>query len=192
MKDNRNIWDRDKYLRAWHFASIHHTGQNYGGHNQDQYVDYLTHIGMVSMEVIWALQNSKDEYNANLAVQCAILHDTIEDTEINYQDLLNEFGKEVAAGVLALTKNKEVGTKELQMQDSLNRIKLQGPEIWMVKMADRISNLDGAPFYWDKQKIIKYRNEAQIIYDSLSKANNILAFRLKNRIDDYFERNNSK
>jgi (p)ppGpp synthase/HD superfamily hydrolase len=187
MKENKNIWDIEKYLKAWNFASIHHSGQKYGGKKQEQYIDYLTHIGMVFMEIIWALQNSEDEYNANLAIQCAILHDTIEDTKITYNDLLDEFGKEVADGVMALTKNKDLGAKELQMEDSLKRIKLQPPEIWMVKLADRISNLDGAPFYWDSQKIINYRDEAQIIYNSLSQANKSLALRLKKRITDYIK-----
>jgi (p)ppGpp synthase/HD superfamily hydrolase len=185
----KNKWDREKYLKAWNFASIHHSGQKYGGHIQDLQIDYLTHIGMVSMEIIWALQNSNEPYNADLAVQCAILHDTIEDTKITYSEILEEFGKEVADGVSALSKNSELGSKELQMKDSLSRIKLQPHEIWMVKMADRISNLNKAPFYWDNEKMLKYRFEAIMIYDTLSGANQILAMRLKEKINEYYDLN---
>jgi (p)ppGpp synthase/HD superfamily hydrolase len=182
-------WDREKYLKAWNFASIHHSGQKYGGSKQDLYIDYLTHIGMVGMELIWALQNSNEEYDADLAIQCGLLHDIIEDTGIGYSEIKSEFGKEVAEGVLALSKNVELKTKEMQMKDSLNRIKLQPREIWMVKMADRISNLQLAPFYWNNEKILKYRYEAQLIYDSLSGANSILAQRLKMKINEYYELN---
>jgi (p)ppGpp synthase/HD superfamily hydrolase len=192
MKINKTSWDREIFLKAWNFASINHSGQRYGGKNPNQYMDYLTHIGMVSMEIIWALQNSGDKLNANLAIQCAILHDTIEDTGVKYQDLADEFGVHVADGVLALTKNKNIDSKALQMTDSLERIKLQPREVWMVKMADRISNLDGAPFYWDNDKIISYRDEAQIIYNELSRANDILSERLKKRINGYLELNQRK
>ncbi len=189
MKIDKNYWDRDIYLNAWNFASINHSGQKYGGKEQNQYIDYLTHIGMVCMEVIWALHNTDETLNANLAIQCAILHDTIEDTTVTFQDLVNKFGKDVAEGVLALTKNKELGSKNQQMDDSLNRIKQQPREVWMVKMADRISNLDGVPFYWDNQKIISYRDEARKIYDALYDANEILASRLKDKIERYLELN---
>jgi (p)ppGpp synthase/HD superfamily hydrolase len=185
MRNTENCWDREKYLKAWNFASIHHSGQKYGGHEQDQYIDYLTHIGMVAMEIIWALQNSEKTYDADLAIQCAILHDIIEDTGVGFESLSVEFGEKVANGVLALTKDKHLETKDLQMADSLKRIKMQDPEIWMVKMADRISNLFGAPFYWDAEKTEKYKLEAQSIYNSLSEANPVLAKRLKLKIDEY-------
>ena len=189
MNQTKNSWEREKYLKAWNFASIHHTGQKYGGIQQDSYIDYLTHIGMVCMEVIYALQNSDQQYNADLAIQCAILHDIIEDTPVEYSEVLAEFGKDVADGVLALSKDKNLETKELQMQDSLNRIKKQPYEIWMVKMADRISNLYAAAFYWTNDKILSYKKEAEIILDHLSEANSLLSERLKQKIDTYVEAN---
>jgi len=91
----------------------------------------------------------------------------------------------VADGVLALSKNPLLSTKSEQMEDSLLRIKLQPKEIWMVKMADRISNLYQPPFYWDKAKIINYQKEALIIYDNLSEANLELSQRLNEKIENY-------
>jgi (p)ppGpp synthase/HD superfamily hydrolase len=185
MNNSNNVWDRERYLKAWYFASIRHTGQKYGGHMQGQQIEYLTHIGKVSMEVIWALQQSAENYNADLAVQCAILHDILEDTSTKYEELAELFGISVADGVLALTKNTSLPDKTEQMKDSLDRIKLQPKEIWMVKMADRISNLYKAPFYWNKQKIASYTEEAEMIYHSLHPANNELADRLKEKIQTY-------
>lgn len=50
------------------------------------------------------------------------LHDILEDTHITVEELANEFGNEVATGVLALTK-RDVLPKEDQMSDCISRIK---------------------------------------------------------------------
>ena len=183
--DNINTWDREKYIRAWMFATKHHSGQKYGGNQEGEYVDYINHIGMVTMEVLWALQNSKQAYDADLAVQCAILHDTIEDTGVSFDDIKSDFGEQVANGVMALSKNGDLSTKAEQMSDSLGRIKQQPKEVWMVKLADRISNLDHPPFYWDDSKKQKYLNEARKIYDLLHEANGLLSQRLQEKIQTY-------
>lgn len=59
-----------------------------------------------------------------------------------------------------MTKDQTVGAdqtdkwerKKLQMQDSLRRIKSQPREVWMVKMADRITNLQPPPGHWSEEK----------------------------------------
>jgi len=185
MNAELNNWDREKYLKAWNFASIRHTGQKYGGHEEGLHLDYLTHLGMVSMEIIWAISNSTEYYDSDLAVQCAILHDSLEDTSTTYEELQSIFGKNVADGVLALTKNDKLPLKSEQMEDSLLRIKQQPKEIWMVKLADRISNLYQAPYYWDTEKTNKYLDEARIIYTQLHTANKALALRLNDKISNY-------
>jgi len=147
---------------------------------------YLNHLGLVAMEVMSAV-SSDQTLNSELAIQCAILHDTIEDTDAEYADILSEFGCDVADGVMALTKDSSLGTKAEMMTDSLNRIKGQPKEVWMVKMADRITNLQPPPHYWTNEKITAYRDEAIMIYDALRSANTILAERLKAKIDNYLE-----
>ena len=71
------------------------------------------------------------------------------------------------------------------MEDSLARIQQQPPEIWLVKMADRISNLYHPPYYWDNAKIEAYRYEAMIIYQALHPASEKLAGRLLQKIEAY-------
>ena len=180
-----NTWSRNKYLEAWYFAAQKHAGQTYGGAKEGQKIDYMAHIGAVVMEVIWVLQRSEEQHNADLIVQCAILHDTLEDTDSSYEEIKNKFGQEVAQGVLALSKDKKSGNSQEQMQDSLQRIKAQGKEICLVKMADRSSNLYKPPYYWAKNKIESYRLEAEFIYQELAQADKVMAERLKNRITDY-------
>lgn len=123
--------------------------------------------------------------NPNLAIQCALLHDTIEDTKVTFEQISSEFGQNVADGVLALTKDKTLPSKFEQMQDSLSRIKAVPFEIWMVKLGDRITNLQPPPIYWNNDKIIKYRDEAKFIFESLKDAHLILSKRLEQKIINY-------
>lgn len=81
---------------------------------------YVMHLSNVDMEVILAHQQ---EHNFNLkeALQLALLHDSLEDTDTSFEDIEHEFGKDIADGVLALTKNQNLQKQE-QMADSLHRI----------------------------------------------------------------------
>ena len=91
----------------------------------------------------------------------------------------------MADGVQALSKNTSLPTKAEQMRDSLDRIRQQPAEIWMVKMADRITNLYHPPHYWNNEKILAYRDEAQLIHDELLTADFGLAQRLQAKINAY-------
>ena len=84
----------------------------------------------------------------------------------------------MADGALALTKNKCL-EKTAQMEDSLLRIRQQMPEIRMVKLADRIINLQPPfPPHWNIEKICQYRQEAITIYKALKDASPYLSRRL--------------
>ncbi len=87
-------------------------------------------------------------------------------------------------GVLALSKDKSLPRAE-QMPDCLRRIKQQPREIWMVKMADRISNLQAPPSYWNQDKIKRYQTEAESILGALQDASPYLQVRLRHKIDEY-------
>jgi (p)ppGpp synthase/HD superfamily hydrolase len=174
-----NHWSQDAYTQAYQFAARAHRGQLYPGTE----LPYVMHLSFVSIEVIAALQAEPGRDEA-LTVQCALLHDVIEDTEITYEQIADHFGFATADGVLALSKNKSL-PKERQMCDSLQRITRQPQEVWMVKLADRISNLRSPPPYWDKQKASDYRQEALQIHNALSEASQFLSSRLMLKIERY-------
>lgn len=173
------VWSREKYIEAFAFAANAHLGMTMPGSE----LPYVTHLSFVCMEIIAAL-NFDNPADGDLAVQCALLHDTIEDAETTYADLKAAFGKDVADGVRALTKNENLEKSE-RMRDSLARIKAQPVEIWMVKLADRISNLRKPPHYWTPEKIRSYRREAVLILESLKEADSVLVPRLEQKIEDY-------
>ncbi|PHV62379.1 HD domain-containing protein [Cyanobacterium aponinum] len=176
-------WNPEIYLKAWNFASVAHQTQLMSSSN----VPYLNHIGSVAMEAMTAITYSDNIQYPDLLIQCALLHDVIEDTDISYEEIKREFSLDVADGVLALTKNKKLPSKQEQMEDSLNRITQQPPEIWMVKMCDRITNLQPPPRHWSQNKIIKYRQEAILIWEKLGTANQYLAQRLDYKITQYHQ-----
>lgn len=176
-----NAWDQDTYLKAWNYASTIHLGQTIPGSD----ISYINHLGLVSMEATAAIANNPNIENPNLLVLCALLHDSIEDTHTTFEDIENTFGLDVANGVLALSKNEELSTKKEQMDDSIRRIKQQPKEVWMVKLCDRITNLQPPPKHWDTDKILRYRDEAICIVNQLGEANEFLAARLKLKIDGY-------
>jgi (p)ppGpp synthase/HD superfamily hydrolase len=174
-----NNWSQESYIKAYKFAALAHQGQKVPGTK----IPYIQHLSFVSMETIAAL-NIETERDGNLAIQCAILHDTIEDTNTTFEQIKTEFGEAVANGVLALSKDSSL-EKSLQISDSLCRIKERSPEIWMVKLADRITNLQLPPQHWNQDKIIRYREEAIIIYEALKDASSCLASRLAGKIENY-------
>jgi (p)ppGpp synthase/HD superfamily hydrolase len=176
MKSN---WDRELYIKACRFAAEAHQGQLYPGTE----LPYLLHLNLVSMEILAALSVEPGR-DGDLAVQCALLHDSIEDTEITYAQIESVFGVRVADGVAALSKNPAL-EKSQQLIDSLNRIIQQPSEIWMVKLADRITNLQSPPAHWHRDKISRYREEAIEIHTYLQAASPFLALRLAEKIQNY-------
>ena len=174
-----STWTQEDYIQAYRFAAQAHQGQTFPGTD----LPYLMHLSFVSMEVIAALA-VEPQKNESLAIQSALLHDVIEDTNTTFEQVADSFGVAVAQGVLALSKDKSLPKGE-QMADCLHRIKEQPREIWMVKMADRISNLQAPPPYWNQEKIKRYQTEAQSILEALQDASPYLQERLRHKIDQY-------
>lgn len=183
MKQN---WSIDELQATWKLVAQLHNGQKYGGQKEGEQIEYINHIGSVVFEIL-AASEQEESMNADLAIKCAMLHDTIEDTEASFELIKDTFGKQVADGVSALTKNEQLASKRAMMLDSLSRIKKQPKEVWAVKMADRISNLYAPPFYWTNDKKIKYIEEARLIHNELKEGNQYLANRLLQKIEKYHQ-----
>jgi len=113
-------WLEDKALE---FASIKHEGQL-----DDQNRPYFfAHI----IQVYSLLKDVTDDEE----ILCAgILHDTLEDTDTTYDELIREFNKEIADLVLELTYQ---GDRETGRYFPI----LHSHKAVVVKFADRLSNL---------------------------------------------------
>jgi len=173
-------WSRETYLRAYRFAAEAHRGQVIPGTDRP----VIVHSTMVAMEIITVLSNEPG-WNGNLAIQCALLHAVLENTDIRYDQLDAHFGRDVADGVQALSHNYDIKNRKQRIIDAARRIRTQPLEVWMVELADRIVNLLPPPPPWSMEKIAEYEQESKFILRNLGKANPFLSRRLSRRIASY-------
>ena len=169
------------YQRTIKFAASKHLEKNQTipGTN----LPYVVHLSNVTMEIFVAAQNSSD-FDLGFAVQVALLHDILEDTSTTFEEISKHFGFDIAQGVLALTKDETLPKAE-RMLNSLKRIKELRTEVWAVKLADRITNLQEPPNHWDNSKKVEYKQEAINILEGLKGGNLYLEKRLGDKINEY-------
>lgn len=173
------MWNQDQFARTLDFAVKAHGDQRVPGSG----APYVVHLVKVATEVLRGFAETRD-FDVDLAVTCALLHDSLEDAGVAPETLARDFGDAVAAGVMALTKDDSL-EKSLRMADSLRRLALQPRAVQLVKLADRITNLEPPPPGWSRDKRVAYRDEARLILDALGQAHAPLAQRLAARIDAY-------
>jgi guanosine-3',5'-bis(diphosphate) 3'-pyrophosphohydrolase len=90
----------------------------------------------------------------------AVLHDTIEDTETDHDELIDEgFSPESTRIVAALTKDKSL---EESAREEVYRARLAagGPEVAVVKLADAYDNLIDASLHPEQGKLPKALRKA--------------------------------
>lgn len=170
------IKNSEIYQSALSFATEKHSGQFRKGSNQP----YVIHP-IATTDIVLKY----GEGDINLMIVCAMLHDTIEDTQTSFEEIVSLFGKTAAKGVLALSKNSNL-PKEQQLSDSLNRILQQPNEIAQIKIADRINNFADIPPTWSAEKVQSCYHDGVQIYEKLSnRCPDALTQLFKQTLDDY-------
>jgi (p)ppGpp synthase/HD superfamily hydrolase len=173
-------WSIDLYLKASRFACERHSGQKFKGTE----LPYFLHLSQVVGEVVHCL-SAEDYLDGDSAIAMAWLHDTIEDTAVEREDLVHAgFTEKVADGVVALTKNAKL-PKDERMQDSIDRIIAHSAEAALVKLADRITNLQPPPQDWSPAKVGQYAEEAEMILEKLGYASRQMGARFRQRLAQY-------
>jgi (p)ppGpp synthase/HD superfamily hydrolase len=173
------MFSQDLYKRALDFAARAHGSQQVPGSG----FPYVVHLTKVAMEATAACI-ADPSLDADLVIPCALLHDSMEDAGVTCDQLAAAFGERIASGVQALTKNSTL-PKASRMPDALARIRQQPREIWVVKLADRITNLEPAPPDWSPDKRRAYLEEARVIHSALAEASAFLARRLAEKMTSY-------
>jgi guanosine-3',5'-bis(diphosphate) 3'-pyrophosphohydrolase len=177
---------KPKYIQTLYQQTLKFAAERHGEQKiPSSDIPYVVHLSNVCMEILFAAAHTAD-FNQAFAVQLALLHDVLEDTPTTEGELTERFGVAVTDGVKALTKNEALPKNE-KMRDSLQRIKQQPKEVWAVKLADRITNLQPPPAHWTLEKIKQYHEEAKTIYEELKEGNAYLANRMKEAIESYAE-----
>ncbi len=109
-------------------------GAHEGQQRKDNGAPYLTHPLRVAQLVNEA---GFDEE----VVAAALLHDVVEDSEIDLAEIARRFGSRVAEIVSALTEDESIEDYEQRKAEHRDRVEAAGPEPVAVYTADKLSNL---------------------------------------------------
>jgi GTP pyrophosphokinase len=116
---------------------------------------------------------------------CALLHDTVEDTDITLEDVQREFGTEIAKIVDGLTKISSVmDTNTSQQAENFKKILLtltDDPRVILIKLADRLHNMRTLDFM-KKEKQLKIASETIWVYAPL--AHRMGLYNVKTELED--------
>lgn len=170
----------DSFNKALVFAANAHGCQKIDGSE----IPYIVHPVMVAWEVISMIDHFPEE-DPKLLIQAALLHDVLEDTNTTRGELREEFGEQLEEIVFLLSKRVIDEDYEIADDGYLNRLSKSPKAAQIIKMADRISNLRPPPVDWSKEKIRDYLKEAQKILHRLGSANQAMANRLNQKIEQY-------
>jgi len=116
---------------------------------------------------------------------CALLHDTVEDTDISIEDITREFGNEIARIVDGLTKiSTVVDASTTQQTENFKKILLtltDDPRVILIKLADRLHNM--RTLDWMKpEKQLKIASETVWVYAPL--AHRMGLYNIKTELED--------
>ncbi|MFZ9660262.1 MAG: RelA/SpoT family protein [Chitinophagaceae bacterium] len=116
---------------------------------------------------------------------CALLHDTVEDTDINLEDIQREFGVEIARIIDGLTKiSNVVDANSTQQAENFKKILLtltDDPRVILIKLADRLHNMRTLESM-KQEKQLKVSSETVYVYAPL--AHRMGLYSIKTELED--------
>ncbi|MBS1762126.1 MAG: bifunctional (p)ppGpp synthetase/guanosine-3',5'-bis(diphosphate) 3'-pyrophosphohydrolase [Bacteroidetes bacterium] len=116
---------------------------------------------------------------------CALLHDTVEDTDITLDDIKREFGDEIAKIVDGLTKISNVMDANISQQaENFKKILLtltDDPRVILIKLADRLHNMRTMDSM-KREKQLKISSETVYVYAPL--AHRMGLYTIKTEMED--------
>jgi GTP diphosphokinase / guanosine-3',5'-bis(diphosphate) 3'-diphosphatase len=116
---------------------------------------------------------------------CALLHDTVEDTDITLEDVKREFGNEIAKIVDGLTKISTVmDTNTSQQAENFKKILLtltDDPRVILLKLSDRLHNMRTLDSM-KREKQLKISSETVYVYAPL--AHRMGLYNIKTEMED--------
>lgn len=137
--------DMGKIIKAYHFAQSAHEGQY--RNSGETYFVHPFNVAMILADL------NMDE----ATIVAGLLHDVIEDTEITYEKIEIEFGKEIADLVEGVTKLKKLQykTKEENQAENLRKMVMAMAEdirVIIIKLADRLHNMRTLEYMSEEKK----------------------------------------
>ena len=116
---------------------------------------------------------------------CALMHDTVEDTDISLEDVEREFGNEIARIVDGLTKiSNVIDVNASQQAENFKKILLtltDDPRVILIKLADRLHNMRTLD-HMKTDKQLKISSETVYVYAPL--AHRMGLYNIKTEMED--------
>lgn len=116
---------------------------------------------------------------------CALLHDTVEDTDISLEDVQQEFGQEIGRIIDGLTKIATVvDNNTTQQAENFKKILLtltDDPRVILIKLADRLHNMRTLDCM-KREKQLKVASETVYVYAPL--AHRMGLYTIKTEMED--------
>jgi (p)ppGpp synthase/HD superfamily hydrolase len=135
-------------LEAVAFAARAHRGQL----RKDGQTPYVSHVFRVCLVLrhVFGIDDRQ-------ALAAAALHDTVEDTQTDFDDLKEQFGAEVAGWVAALSKDKRLPEPEREAAYVEQLVRAPG-SVKLAKLADIFDNLMDTAHMRPEQRARAFRN----------------------------------
>jgi GTP diphosphokinase / guanosine-3',5'-bis(diphosphate) 3'-diphosphatase len=152
--------DRELVEKAYRRAAAAHTGQH--RLSGEDYVNHPLEVASILAEL----------HLDAATIVAAILHDTVEDTNLTQQELTKEFGPEVAKLVEGVTKLGRISIRSEQQHQAENIRKMllamaEDIRVVLIKLADRLHNMRTLEFL-PEPKRVKISRETLDIYAPLA------------------------
>lgn len=116
---------------------------------------------------------------------CALMHDTVEDTDVTLEDIEREFGQEIARIVDGLTKiSNVIDINASQQAENFKKILLtltDDPRVILIKLADRLHNMRTLESM-KREKQLKIASETVYVYAPL--AHRMGLYNIKTEMED--------
>jgi GTP pyrophosphokinase len=152
--------DRDLLRRAFETAERAHAGQT--RRSGEEFILHPLGVARICAEL------HLDEQT----VAAALLHDVIEDTDADLDELRAEFGPDIAQLVEGVTKLTRISFQSREQAEAENYRKMivamaQNPRVILIKLADRLHNMRTIE-YLGKQKQAQKARETLEVYAPLA------------------------
>lgn len=138
-KANRKIIEKYPEMetiseRALKFAAEKHKGQYRKGKNQKPYITHPINVANL-------LKKYKESHKIDTLVAAAYLHDTLENTDASFYELVKKFGIEIAALVREVSTDKDLKNEVGKVK--YLAIKMKNMTDWAldIKLCDRLDNV---------------------------------------------------
>ncbi len=121
-------------IRAYEYGKQAHVGQF--RRSGEPYFNHPVEVAKLLTEI----------HIDETSIVTALLHDTIEDTRVSFEDVAKEFGLEIAELVEGVTKltNIQIGDSQSKEAENLRKLLLamsKDVRVLLVKLADRLHNM---------------------------------------------------